>query len=69
MTYAPGRLLHAVVREGQGEPIDAVVYLSLIVPGDNGSRQNYCWRYAPPSNEVVRGVVVPGNYADTTPRP
>jgi hypothetical protein len=64
MTYQPGRLLHALVRDGQGDPFDAVVYLSLIVPGDNGSRQNYCWRLAPPSNEVVKGVVTPGEYVE-----
>jgi hypothetical protein len=69
MTYQPGRLLHAIVRDGQGDLLDTVVYLSLIVPGDNGSRQNYCWRYAPPSNEVIKGVVTPGEYADTTPKP
>jgi len=34
MTYTPGRLLHALVRDGHGDDFDAVVYLSLIVPGD-----------------------------------
>jgi hypothetical protein len=61
MSYEPGRLLNALVRDVEGE-VSAVVYLSLIVPGDNGSRQNYCWRYAPPSNAVVTGHVTPGEY-------
>jgi len=68
MTYTPGRLLHALVRDGHGDDFDAVVYLSLIVPGDNASRLNYCWRYCPPSNEVVVGIVTPGEYVETHPK-
>jgi hypothetical protein len=62
MTYQPGILVNALVRDGKGDQFDAVVYLSLIVPGDNGPRRDHCWRYAPPSNEVVRGYVTPGDY-------
>jgi hypothetical protein len=69
MTYQPGILVNALVRDAKGDQFDAVVYLSLIVPGENGPRRDHCWRYAPPSNEVVRGYVTPVGYADTTPKP
>ena len=46
-----------------------LVYLSLIVPGDNGPRRDHCWRYAPPSNEVVRGYVTPGDYVQVQHKP
>jgi hypothetical protein len=49
-TYIPGRIMDATV---DGEP--ALVYLSLRVEGTNAERRNHCFRYAPPSNEVVTG--------------
>jgi hypothetical protein len=67
MTYQPGILVNAIVRDANGDTFDAVVYLSLIVPGENGQRRDHCWRYAPPSNEVVHGYVTPGDYVFTTP--
>ena len=64
MTYELGRRINAVVRDPKGKTFDAIVYLSIIVPGDNGPRRNHCWRYAPPSNDVVRGYVTPGEYVE-----
>lgn len=52
MTYLPGQLLDALV-----DGSDAIVYLSLRVEGTNLSRKDHCYRYAPPSNEVVTGTV------------
>jgi hypothetical protein len=57
MSHQPGKLVSATVRDPQGNTSKAIVYLSLIVPGENGPRRDHCWRYAPPSNEVVRGYV------------
>lgn len=51
-TYNPGQLLDALV-----DGSDAVVYLSLRVDGTNAARKDHCYRYAPPSNEVVLGNV------------
>jgi hypothetical protein len=68
MKYKEGLKVHALVRDKNGDTFDAIVYLSIIVPGDNKSRRDHCWRYAPPSNEVVRGRVTPGDYVDTTPK-
>jgi hypothetical protein len=52
MSYLPGQLLDALV-----DGSDAVVYLSLRVDGTNAARKDHCYRYAPPSNEVVTGNV------------
>jgi hypothetical protein len=62
MSHDPGRLLNATIRDPKGGTTEAIVYLSLRVPGDNGPRRDHCWRYAPPSHEVVRGYVTPGEY-------
>lgn len=35
----------------------ALVYLSLRVEGTNAERRNHCFRYAPPSHEVVTGKI------------
>jgi hypothetical protein len=52
MTYIPGQLLDALV-----DGSDAVVYLSLRVEGTNAVRKDHCYRYAPPSHEVVTGTI------------
>ena len=52
MTYKPGELLDAIV---DGSKV--IVYLSLRVDGTNAARKDHCYRYAPPSNEVVEGTV------------
>ena len=52
MTYKPGELLDAIV-----DGSEAIVYLSLRVDGTNAARKDHCYRYAPPSNEVVEGTV------------
>ena len=52
-TYTPGKILSATV---DGQP--ASVYLSLRVEGTNAERRNHCFRYAPPSNEVVTGEII-----------
>lgn len=51
-TYTPGKILSATV---DGQPVS--VYLSLRVEGTNAERRNHCFRYAPPSNEVVTGEI------------
>ena len=51
-TYKEGRIMEATV---DGEP--ALVYLSLRVEGTNAERRNHCFRYAPPSHEVVTGNI------------
>jgi len=52
-TYTPGKILSAIV---DGQP--AKVYLSLRVEGTNAERRNHCFRYAPPSNEVVTSEII-----------
>lgn len=62
MTYAPGKLLHAIV-----DGTDAVVYLTLRCEGKGADRKDHWWRYCPPSNELVPYgcKVEPGEYVET----
>jgi hypothetical protein len=46
--FIPGHLIEATVN---GEP--AIIYLSLLVDGSNSLRSTHCWRYGPPSHEVL----------------
>jgi len=46
--FIPGHLINALVN---GEP--AVIYLSLMVDGSNKLRSSHCWRYGPPSHEIL----------------
>lgn len=51
-TYKEGRIMEATV-----DGVPALVYLSLRVEGTNAERRNHCFRYAPPSHEVVTGQI------------
>lgn len=46
-SYRPGQKLRAKV-----EGIEHFIYLSLSTE-EKGDRRDFCWRYAPPSNEIV----------------
>jgi hypothetical protein len=62
VSYIPGQLLRAIVTDADGKTTEAIVYLSLRVDGTNAARKDHCWRYAPPSHEVVSGTVTPIEY-------
>jgi hypothetical protein len=61
-TYIPGSIMRATVTLPDGTQTECMVYLSLRVDGTNVARRDHCWRYAPPSNEVVDGTVEPIEY-------
>ena len=61
-TYLPGQMMRATVVHPEGTSTEAVVCLSLRVDGTNAARKDHCWRYAPPSHEVVDGTVEPIEY-------
>ena len=44
----PGQLHHATV-----DGVDAIVYLSLRCDGKDAGRRDHCYRYGPPSNEII----------------